>query len=121
MTQTPYAFIKSYGAAFGGKALEGDTNRVCGNQLHLGTDGRPFWWNGGIARDKNKHADEYTKYSHFASGNNWEFLTSCVQETDKVYETTPEEQHIVEQFIQLDIARKQEKASIGNNTSTESN
>ncbi|KAI9279058.1 mannosyltransferase putative-domain-containing protein [Umbelopsis sp. AD052] len=109
MTQTPYAFMKSYGAALGGLAREGDTKRVCGNQLHVGTDGRPFWWNGGLARDKNRHAEEYTEYTHFATGNNWEFTTNCIQETDHVYQTTPEEQRIVERFIQIDKVRKEEE------------
>ncbi|KAH8552360.1 mannosyltransferase putative-domain-containing protein [Umbelopsis sp. PMI_123] len=112
MTQTPYAFIKSYGAVIGGLGHKGDPSQVCGNQLHLGTDGRPLWWNGGMFRDKNKYPDEYLQFTHYAMGQDWEFQTSCIIETDHIYQTTPEEQHLGERYIQLDAQRKHDEARI---------
>jgi len=112
MTQTPYAFIKSYGGVIGGLGHKGDPSQVCGNQLHLGTDGRPLWWNGGMFRDKNKYPDEYLQFTHFAMGQNWEFQTSCIIETDRIHQTTPEEQLLGERYIQLDAQRKHDEAMI---------
>jgi hypothetical protein len=112
MVQTPYAFIKSYGAVLGGLGHKGDASRVCGNQLHLGTDGRPLWWNGGIFRDKNKYPDEYLRMTHFATGQNWEFQTSCIIETEGIHETTLAEQHIGESYITLDAQRKHDESMI---------
>lgn len=54
MVQTPYSFIKSYGAVIGSLDDQPDGSKVCGNQLHLGVDRQPLWWNGGLLRDKNK-------------------------------------------------------------------
>ncbi|KAI8393583.1 mannosyltransferase putative-domain-containing protein [Radiomyces spectabilis] len=106
MVQSPYSFIKSYGAVIGGLGDGGDASRVCGNQLHLDTDGQPLWWNGGLLRDKNKWPDRYLKFTHYAEGEDWDFETSCIKETDKIREFTADEQHLAQKYIELDAARR---------------
>lgn len=110
--QTPYSFIKSYGAVIGGLGDAGDASTVCGNQLHLGVDRQPLWWNGGLLRDKNKWPDRYLKFTHYAEGEDWEFETSCIKETDKIRELTENERQLALQYVQLDAKRKEDEAKI---------
>jgi hypothetical protein len=102
MVQTPYTFIRSYGAVLGGLGDAGAKETVCGNQLHLDANGNPYWWNGGILRDKNKWSDRYMKFSHYAQGEDWEFSTSCIKETDKIKPLGEKEMAIGEAYIKLD-------------------
>ncbi|KAI8087668.1 mannosyltransferase putative-domain-containing protein [Gilbertella persicaria] len=111
MIQAPYAFVRSYGAVLGGLGDAGAAGTVCGNQLHLDTnDNRPWWWNGGILRDKNRWEDRYLKFTHFAEGEDWQFETSCIKETDKIRELNDREKAIGEELIQMDKRRKAEQA-----------
>ncbi|CAO3613156.1 unnamed protein product [Mucor fragilis] len=109
MIQAPYAFVRSYGAVIGGLGDAGAAGTVCGNQLHLDTNNRPWWWNGGILRDKNKWDNRYLKFTHFAEGEDWEFGTSCIRETDKIEELNQQEKAIGAQLIAMDKKRKKEQ------------
>lgn len=113
MIQAPYAFVRSYGAVIGGLGDAGAAGTVCGNQLHLDTNNRPWWWNGGILRDKNKWDNRYTKFTHFAEGEDWEFDTSCIRNTDKIKELNEHEKTIGAQLIAMDKERK--KKQLGTN------
>ncbi|KAF9345264.1 hypothetical protein BGX26_003348 [Mortierella sp. AD094] len=53
MIQEPYAFVRNYGGVVG-ELREDDDSSVCGALLHLDHRGRPFWWNGGVMRNKNE-------------------------------------------------------------------
>lgn len=107
MIQTPYAFMRSYGAVIGGIGDEGPAGMVCGNQLHIDTlDNRPWWFNGGVFRDKNKWADKYLKFNNFAEGEDWEFEHSCIKETNKIRKLNEREKKIGEQLIALDLQRR---------------
>lgn len=107
MISAPYAFIKSFGAVIGGLGDAGAAGTVCGNQLHLDTDNKPMWWNGGLLRDKNRWDDRYMKFTHFAQGEDWEFGSSCIQETDRIVELSKGEKGIGAQLIAMDKKRKQ--------------
>jgi hypothetical protein len=72
----------------------------------LDSNNKPWWWNGGILRDKNKWENRYMKFTHFAEGEDWEFGTSCIKETDRITELTPTEQEIGTKLIALDKQRK---------------
>ncbi|GAN02981.1 alpha-1,3-mannosyltransferase [Mucor ambiguus] len=109
MIQAPYAFVRSYGAVIGGLGDAGAAGTVCGNQLHLDTNNRPWWWNGGILRDKNKWDNRYMKFTHFAEGEDWEFGTSCIKETDKIKELNDHEKGIGAQLIAMDKQRKKQQ------------
>ncbi|KAI8376711.1 mannosyltransferase putative-domain-containing protein [Choanephora cucurbitarum] len=111
MVQTPYAFVRSYGAVIGGLGDEGADGTVCGNQLHLDTnDNRPWWWNGGLLRDKNRWDDRYLRFTHFAEGENWEFESSCINDKDKIRQLNSREKGIGEQLIAMDKERKAQQA-----------
>jgi hypothetical protein len=112
MVQTPYAFVNSYGAVIGGLGDGGVATRVCGNQLHLGVDRRPWWWNGGLLRDKNRWPDRYMKFTHFAEGEDWDFETSCIIEEDRIKELTKQEQAMTESFLLLDAKRKEDQQAM---------
>jgi hypothetical protein len=116
MMQTPYAFVSSYGAVIGGLGDGGDPTRVCGNQLHLGVDGRPWWWNGGLLRDKNRWPDRYMKFTHFAEGEDWDFETSCIVEEDGIKELTKQEKALAETFLVLDAKRKKDQLAMHDGT-----
>jgi hypothetical protein len=109
MIQAPYTFVKSYGAVIGGLGDAGASGTVCGNQVHLDTNNRPWWWNGGVLRDKNKWDNRYMKFTHFAEGEDWEFSTSCVRETDKIQELNANERDIGAKLIAMDKKRKREQ------------
>ncbi|CAO3657213.1 unnamed protein product [Mucor hiemalis] len=109
MIQAPYAFVKSFGAVIGGLGDAGAEGTVCGNQLHLDGNNKPWWWNGGILRDKNQWEDRYMKFTHFAEGEDWEFSTSCIKEKDKIKELTLSEREIGAKLISLDKKRKSEQ------------
>ncbi|KAI9356942.1 mannosyltransferase putative-domain-containing protein [Pilaira anomala] len=102
MSSTPYSFIKSFGAVIGGLGDAGADNTVCGNQLHLDSNNKPMWWNGGLLRDKNKWENRYMKFTHFAEGQDWEFGTSCIRETDKIVELSDYEKEIGAKLIAMD-------------------
>ncbi|KAG0844161.1 hypothetical protein G6F18_002094 [Rhizopus arrhizus] len=106
MMQTPYAFVRSVGAVLGGLGDAGAEGTVCGNQLHLDADNKPWWWNGGLLRDKNKWENRYLKFTHFAEGEDWQFETSCVKNKDKIQELTEEEKEIGNRLIAMDKERK---------------
>lgn len=106
MIQAPYAFVKSVGAVIGGLGDAGAAGTVCGNQLHLDSHNKPWWWNGGILRDKNQWEDRYMKFTHFAEGEDWEFSTSCIKEKNKIKELTLTEREIGAKLIALDKKRK---------------
>ena len=106
MVQTPYTFSKSNGIVVGGLGDAGDKSTVCGNIGHLGVDGRPLWWNGGLLRNKHKWANRFLKFTHFAEGNDWEFETSCIKETDKIQTLTQQEYDIGQRFVEIELQRK---------------
>ncbi|KAI7855018.1 mannosyltransferase putative-domain-containing protein [Circinella umbellata] len=112
MVQTPYSFIKTYGGVIGGLGDAGDPSMVCGNQLHFGVDRQPLWFNGGLLRDKNQWPDRYLKFTHYAEGNDWEFGTSCIKDTDRIREFTAEEQKIAAKFVELDQLRRKDEEKI---------
>ncbi|KAG2229247.1 hypothetical protein INT48_000556 [Thamnidium elegans] len=106
MIATPYSFVKSFGAVIGGLGDAGAAENVCGNQLHLDANNKPMWWNGGLLRDKNKWEDRYMTFTHFAQGEDWEFETSCIKETDKITELTKHERDIGTKLIEMDKENK---------------
>ncbi|RCH96026.1 hypothetical protein CU097_010812 [Rhizopus azygosporus] len=106
MVQTPYLFPRSYGAVLGGLGDAGAEGTVCGNQLHLDTNKRPWWWNGGLLRDKNRWENRYLIFTHYAEGEDWQFETSCIKEKDRIYELNEREKEIGEKLIELDKERK---------------
>lgn len=114
--QTPYTFIKSYGAVIGGMGRGGDDgepHQVCGVQLHLDTTGTPLWLNGGLYRNKNKEPPmEYLKFTHFAEGEDWEFATHCIRDTDKIREISPDQRAIAVAAIKIDIQRVKDEELI---------
>jgi hypothetical protein len=106
--QTPYAFLKSFGAVIGNMGRGGDDgepHQVCGIQLHLDTEDTPFWFNGGLYRNKYKPSVEYLNFTHFAEGEDWEFTTSCIKNTDKIQPLDPEQRKIALAAIEIDILR----------------
>ncbi|KAI9005827.1 mannosyltransferase putative-domain-containing protein [Phycomyces nitens] len=109
MVQTPYAFIKSYGAVIGGLGDGGDPTMVCGNQLHLDIDQEPLWWNGGLLRDKNKWPDRYLTFTHFSQGVDWVFETSCIRETDKIQEFSAKDRKAALEYVTLDQQRRKDQ------------
>lgn len=112
MMQTPYSFIKSYGAVIGGLGDAGDPTTVCGTQLHLGVDHEPLWWNGGLLRDKNKWPDRYLTFTHYAEGDDWEFETSCIKNKDRIREFSQKERNLALQYVALDGQRRKDEALI---------
>ncbi|KAF7727321.1 hypothetical protein EC973_007630 [Apophysomyces ossiformis] len=110
MMQTPYAFVRSFGAVLGGLGDAGDPTMVCGNQLHLGTDQEPLWWNGGLLRDKNKWPDRYLTFTHYATGEDWEFKTSCIKETDGIRKLSTHERNLTSTYLELDRQRRIDEA-----------
>ncbi|CDS05902.1 hypothetical protein LRAMOSA08430 [Lichtheimia ramosa] len=112
MMQTPYSFIKSYGAVIGGLGDAGDPATVCGTQLHLGVDHQPLWWNGGLLRDKNKWPDRYLTFTHYAEGEDWEFETSCIKNKDRIREFSQKERSLALQYVALDTQRRKDEALI---------
>jgi hypothetical protein len=113
--QTPYAFIKSFGAVIGnmGRGSEdGATNQVCGVQLHLDTDDKPLWLNGGLYRNKYKSPVEYLNFTHFAEGEDWEFATHCIKNTDKIQPLDPEQRKVALAAIDIDILRVKDQELI---------
>ncbi|CAO3686647.1 hypothetical protein CU097_010190 [Rhizopus azygosporus] len=106
MVQTPYLFPRSYGAVLGGLGDAGAEGTVCGNQLHLDTNKRPWWWNGGLLRDKNRWENRYLIFTHYAEGEDWQFETSCIKEKDRIYELNEREKEIGAKLIELDKERK---------------
>ncbi|GAB5593839.1 hypothetical protein Unana1_08739 [Umbelopsis nana] len=116
MVQTPYAFVNSYGAVIGGLGDGGEATRVCGNQLHLGVDRRPWWWNGGLLRDKNRWPDRYMMFTHFAEGEDWHFETSCIIEEDRIRELTAQEKALTDSFLLIDAKRKVDQQAMHDGT-----
>ncbi|KAI7905705.1 mannosyltransferase putative-domain-containing protein [Cokeromyces recurvatus] len=102
MIQSPYAFVKSVGAVIGGLGDAGAEGTVCGNLLHLDTENQPWWWNGGVFRNKNKWENRYLKFTHFAQGEDWQFETSCIKNKDKIQELNSKEREYGKQLIELD-------------------
>lgn len=119
MMQTPYAFIKSFGAVIGGMGRggeDGDPTQVCGTQLHLDTNQVPLWLNGGLYRDKHKQPLEYLNFTHFAQGNDWDFQTSCIRETDKISLLSEKQHQIAMDSIEIDIQRAKDEQMIDEGT-----
>ncbi|GAN08195.1 conserved hypothetical protein [Mucor ambiguus] len=93
VTQTPYAFVKSYAGVIGSHGrgdTDGSPEYICGNQIHLDAEGRPLWLNGGLYR--NKHAKgglEYLNFTHFSTGSDWDFGSSCIKNKDTVHDLDP--------------------------------
>ncbi|ORZ08186.1 mannosyltransferase putative-domain-containing protein [Absidia repens] len=102
MVQTPYAFVKTHGGVLGGLGDGGDPARVCGNILHLDAKQKPYWWNGGLLRDKNKWPDRYLLFTHYAQGENWDFETSCIKETNQIYEFSNKDKETARLFMKYD-------------------
>ncbi|CAO3683649.1 hypothetical protein G6F70_004236 [Rhizopus microsporus] len=110
--QTPYAFIKSFGAVIGNMGhggQDGEPTQVCGVQLHLDTTGTPLWFNGGLYRNKYKETLEYLNFTHFAQGDDWEFETHCIKNTDKIHELSPDQRSIALAAIELDKQREKDE------------
>ncbi|KAG0167694.1 hypothetical protein DFQ28_005802 [Apophysomyces sp. BC1034] len=116
MVQTPYAFVKSYGAVIGGLGDAGASNNVCGNQLHLDVNNKPWWWNGGLVRDKYKMPDRYLTFTHYAEGEDWDFDTSCVKDTDKIHRFTSKEHQLALSYVELDKQRQKDESMINDGT-----
>ncbi|KAG2208296.1 hypothetical protein INT47_006152, partial [Mucor saturninus] len=115
MMQTPYAFIKSFGAVIGNMGRggeDGDPTQVCGNQLHLDTEQVPLWLNGGLYRDKHKQPLEYLNFTHFAQGNDWDFQTSCIRETNRISVLSKTLHQVAMDSIQIDIQRAKDEEMI---------
>ncbi|KAI9483045.1 MAG: mannosyltransferase putative-domain-containing protein [Benjaminiella poitrasii] len=106
--QTPYAFVKSFGAVIGGMGRGGDDgepDQVCGVQLHLDPHDKPLWFNGGVYRNKHARPVEYLNFTHFSEGNDWEFNTHCIRDTDKIRELDPEQRKIALASVEIDKQR----------------
>lgn len=113
ITQTPYAFIKSFGAVIGNMGRggeDGEPTQVCGVQLHLDTESRPLWFNGGLYRNKYKEPLEYLNFTHFAQGEHWEFATHCIKDTDKISELGPDQRTVALAAIEIDKQREKDQA-----------
>lgn len=113
--QTPYAFVKSFGAVIGNMGRgsdDGEPTQVCGNQLHLDTENVPLWLNGGLYRNKNKLPLEYLNFTHFAQGQDWEFETNCIRETDKISQLSTKQRKIALDSIDIDIQRAKDEQMI---------
>ncbi|KAG0306655.1 hypothetical protein BGZ98_001957 [Dissophora globulifera] len=67
MVQEPYAFVRNYGGVIG-ELREDDDKSVCGAQLHLDYLGRPFWWNGGVMRNKNEGISRDLVFGYWMAG-----------------------------------------------------
>ena len=52
------------------------------------------------------------KFTHYAEGNDWEFETSCIKDTDRIREFTAEEQKIAAKFVSLDVLRRKDEEKI---------
>lgn len=117
--QTPYAFVKSFGAVIGNLGRggdDGDPTQVCGNQLHLDTDNVPLWLNGGLYRDKHKRPLEYLNFTYYAQGEDWDFQTSCIRETDEIRELSREQHKIAMDSIDIDIQRVKDEEKVDQGT-----
>ncbi|CDS14050.1 hypothetical protein LRAMOSA06221 [Lichtheimia ramosa] len=112
MVQTPYSFIKSYGAVIGSLDDQPDGSMVCGNQLHLGVDRQPLWWNGGLLRDKNKWPDLYLSFTHYAEGQDWDFQSSCIKDTNHIRELSFTERALTQAYMAIDAQRKEDEELI---------
>lgn len=117
--QTPYAFIKSFGAVIGNMGRGGDDgspDTVCGVQLHLGTNNKPLWFNGGLYRNKNKQPPlEYLNFTHYAEGDDWEFATHCIRDKNKISRLDADQRAIALATIEFDIQRAKDEALINEN------
>ncbi|KAG1448252.1 hypothetical protein G6F56_008998 [Rhizopus delemar] len=112
MVQTPYAFVKSFGAVIGNMGRGGDDGeptQVCGVQLHLDTSQRPLWLNGGLYRNKYSNPLEYLNFTHFAQGDDWEFATHCIKNTDKIAELDPDQRSVALAAVELDKQREKDQ------------
>ncbi|KAI7907770.1 mannosyltransferase putative-domain-containing protein [Cokeromyces recurvatus] len=110
--QTPYAFIRSFGAVIGGMGRggnDGERYQVCGVQLHLDANKKPLWFNGGLYRNKHAHTLEYLNFTHFAEGDNWEFATHCIRDTDKIQEIDPEQRRVALTTVEFDKKRAKDE------------
>ncbi|KAG0337589.1 hypothetical protein BG004_007580 [Podila humilis] len=67
MIQEAYAFMRNYGGAIG-ELAPGNSDSVCGAQLHLDSKGQPLWWNGGLYRNKNKGVTRNLDFGYWMSG-----------------------------------------------------
>ncbi|KAL0141959.1 glycosyltransferase family 71 protein [Mucor lusitanicus] len=109
VTQTPYAFVKSYAGVIGSHGrgdADGSPEAICGNQIHLDADGRPLWLNGGLYR--NKHAKdglEYLNFTHFSTGDDWDFGTNCIKNKDTVHDLDPVQRVYALASIEIDKKR----------------
>ncbi|KAI8080222.1 mannosyltransferase putative-domain-containing protein [Gilbertella persicaria] len=113
--QTAYTFIKSYGAVIGGMGRggsDGEPTQVCGIHLHLDTTGKPLWLNGGLYRNKYAQELEYLTFTHYAEGEDWEFSTFCIRDTDKIHPLDPEQRRIALAAIEIDKQRVKDEELI---------
>jgi Mannosyltransferase putative len=114
--QTAYAFVKSHAAVVGGLGDGGAPTQVCGNMVHLDIDGRPWWWNGGLLRNKRLWQDRYLKFTHFASGDDWDFENSCIKEEGGIKELSKEEKDLTDSFLAIDAQRKKDQQAMHEGT-----
>lgn len=110
--QTAYTFVKSHAAVIGGLGDGGDPHQVCGNMVHLDIDGRPWWWNGGLLRNKRIWQDRYMKFTHFATGEDWDFDNSCIKDQGGIKELSKEEKALTDTFLAIDIQRKKDQQAM---------
>lgn len=114
--QTPYSFVKSFGGVIGNMGRggnDGETTQVCGVQLHLDTEGLPLWLNGGLYRNKNKSPPlEYLNFTHYAEGEDWQFETHCIKNTDKIFELPNRQRSVALASIKIDIQRVKDQELI---------
>lgn len=109
VTQTPYAFIHSYAAVIGSYGrgdTDGSPEQICGNLMHLDTEGKPFWSNSGLYRNKHsKNGLEYLNFTHFATGNDWDFRANCIKDKGTVHDLDPVQKAYASAFIEIDKKR----------------
>jgi len=110
--QTAYAFVKTHAGVIGGLGDGGDPNQVCGNMVHLDIDGRPWWWNGGLLRNKRIWQDRYMKFTHFATGEDWDFGNACIKDQGGIKELSKEEKALTDTFLAIDIQRKKDQQAM---------
>lgn len=106
MIEKEFSFSKYLPAAVGPitKQSEPDSAEieVCGKVLHFDTDGRPFWWNGGLVFDKYT-TDGMKKYFNaegWSEEGEWHFESSCMKKS-QVHKFTEGELMLVDEFKRI--------------------
>ncbi|KAI9335081.1 mannosyltransferase putative-domain-containing protein [Obelidium mucronatum] len=112
--RVPYRFNAGYSGAVGFRDhVSGKQERVCGNNFHVDEELRPFWWNGGVLRNKGKSLErvmdfEVAAYDSERSMEKWDWETDetpfCLRPMFPQREILPlskEEKDVGARYIQL--------------------